>query len=179
VSVARLQNHGRVFPYWLDLTDPEAVRGTRHIRTVDPNLTVGLDTRQHVYSIWGPSLSEGGWVQLLECRDDQWRPFRGFVPWELITAAIRRQMDDAERGIFVTDRVQEANQRREQRAEREQSEAYGDALDYAARAVSRELSGDSPWSAEDVVQGYHNAREGRSRAPRKQRHFGPGLPVAG
>jgi len=88
MQVGLPRNQGRMLPQWLDTRDAEAVRGSTRVRTVDRNLIVGRDRRRGVFQVWGPSLNAGGWLPICDCQDDEGRPFRGPVPWEVIVAAL-------------------------------------------------------------------------------------------
>ena len=148
---------GRVLPAHLDTRGAEAVRGTNRVRAVDPNLIVGLDTRRGVHQVWGPSLSAGGWVPLMDVRDDLGVPYRGIVPWELVTAAILRGRAG---GDQVADRIIRHNEDLVRRREAQQRAETGEKVRYCAHAVAREWSGDGRYSAEDMLAGLRQAESG-------------------
>jgi len=143
-------NQGRVLPQWLATTDPEALRGTQRLRTVDRNLIVGLDRRRGVFQVWGPSLSSGGWVPICDCQDDEGRPFRGFVPWDLIAAALIR----AREGELSADIVERHNERLYADEDRRVDERTADGAEFYARAVAGEREGWGRFAAEDVEAAY-------------------------
>lgn len=164
----------RIFPSWFDTSNPEAQRGTKFLRSVDPNLLVGFDTRKGCFTICGPSLSAKTWVPLTDCYDDQGRYFRAFVPWEKIAAGVKQQMADAERGIFVVDRVKEHNARLDREKEAAFEDEVRSSMKYARKAIATEYDGASRWSGREVAEGYVMARDGRSKAaPVGRKIFAP------
>lgn len=165
---------GCIFPSWFDTKNPEAQRGTKHLRAVDPNLLVGFDTRRGCFTICGPSLSAQTWVPLTDCEDDRGRFYRGFVPWERIAVGIKQAMDDAARGRFTIDRVMEHNQKLDAQKDAEFAGMIRDSMRYACRAIAVECDGASRWSPQDVAEGFRMARDGRSkRAPVGRKIFAP------
>jgi hypothetical protein len=155
----RPKNHGRLLPGWVDTSDPEAIRGSYQIRRIDANLVVALNRRSQVYEVWGPSITAGGWVPICECRDDEWRPYRGSVPWPLIVQALL----NAREGEPACEVAARRNEERAARDERQRGDELREALRYAHRAVNLECRGASPYPVRDVVEGYMNARDGRAK----------------
>lgn len=165
-QMIRPKNQGRMLPFWLDTKDAEARRGTVHVRGVDPNLIVGLDTRRQVFMVWGPSLALGGWCAIFDCEDDRGQAFRGTVPWPLIVHELRVARESEE---LSADRAQRLNEEREARMVRELRQEQYDATLYCGKAIQREVSGAGPgYSAQDVLDGYWSARESRKAPPRGQ-----------
>lgn len=164
-NMIRPRNQGRMLPFWLDTKDPEAKRGTVHVRGVDANLIVGLDTRRQVYMVWGPSLALGGWCAIFDCEDDRGRAFRGTVPWPLIVHELRVARDSEE---LSADRVQRLNDEREAASIRALQDEQYEAAVYCAKGVAGDLSGSGRHSPEDVLDGYWNARESRKAPPKGQ-----------
>ena len=163
-----------LFPSWFDTKNPEAQRGTKHLRAVDPNLLVGFDTRRGCFTICGPSLSARTWVPLTDCYDDSGRFYRGFVPWERIAVEIKRSMDEAARGIFTIDKVAAHNRKLDDARDSVFENEVRNSMRYARKAVAQECDGASRWSGQEVAEGYLMARDGRSkRAPVGRKVFVP------
>lgn len=160
----RLRNHGRVFPVWLDTTNPEAQRGTTRLRAIDPNLTAGLDSRRGVMMVWGPSLEFGGWIPICDCQDDRGVPFRGHIPWEIILAELR----EAREGTLSADRVLAAQDRQMQERDAFLSRQAEEGAAFYRQAVAGEVSGSGRFSAEDVGQAWRRQVHGEKPAPKGQ-----------
>jgi hypothetical protein len=158
-GAVRPRRQGRMLPEWLDTADAEAAKGGQHLRRIDPNLVVGRNRRTEIYEIWGPSLSAGGWVPICECRDDDWEPYRGHVPWARIVQALV----NAREGEPACEVAARRNAEHAARMERERGEELRAALKYARRAVSLDAQGSCPYPVQDVIEGYFNARDGRSK----------------
>lgn len=158
------KNQGRTFPAWLDLRDPEAMRGTVRVRSVDPNFTVGLDTRRQVYQVWGPALELGGYVPIMEVQDDRGVPYRGLVPWELVQHAIRRGRESTTSAV---DRVAEHNRQLTASRKADMENEHLEAAKYCEEAMVREFQGNSPWDARDVMDGYRSALTGSGKAEKR------------
>ena len=163
-----------IFPSWFDTKNPEAQRGTKHLRAVDPNLLVGFDTRRGCFTICGPSLSARTWVPLTDCEDDFGHYYRGFVPWEKIAVEIGRAMRDAERGIFTVDKVQAHNRKLDAQKDSVFENEVRNSMKYARKAIAAECNGAARWSGQEVAEGYLMARDGRSKcAPVGRKVFAP------
>lgn len=171
-ALTRTRGQGRLLPWWIDTQDPEAARGNRMIRTVDPNFVVGRNGRTGRFEIWGPSLSAGGWVQLQEVRADDGTPFLGTVPWEQVVRVMLAARESAETAV---DRVYEHNRRLDASRRAAQRNEFREKTHYFAKAVGREFHGDGRWNAADVSKGFHLADQGRTRPARE--HVG-GILVA-
>lgn len=178
----RLFNHGHVLPGYVDTRDPEAVRGTNRVRSVDPNLLAvfnreqwGNDGVQGMYQVWGPSVDAGGWVPLLDVMDDYGKPYRGVIPWELVVAAIVRGREEGE---GVIDRILAHNERLQAADEARRRNDCREGVRYFRRAIAGEVSGWGRWSAEDVARGYRSAKDSEKAAPVGQRVFVPGVQPA-
>lgn len=178
MRLARLpRGQGRSFPVWLSVQDPEALRGTLALRTVDPNLTVGLDVRRGVYQVWGPSLDVGGWTPICDCQSDDGIPFRGSVPWPLIV----RGLIQAREGELGPDRAARENAGLEAAAARVFESRLEEGSRYAARAVNGEVEGWGRCDGRDLDDAFRCADEGRSKVePRGRVHFAmPGVVAPG
>jgi hypothetical protein len=166
MSVSRMgclkpRGQGRMLPHFIDTKDPEAVRGTYQLRRIDANLTVGLDRRRHVYQVWGPSLSAGGWVPICDGPDDDGRPYRGTVPWELICHALIQARD----GEPACDRAARENERREAELAARHGAEVTDALRFGRRAIAGERSGWGRWSGQEVAEAYARQAYGEKPGP--------------
>jgi hypothetical protein len=120
-------------------------------------------------------LSAKTWVPLTECYDDAGRYFRGVVPWERIATGIRQQMNDAEKGIFVVDKVKAHNDRLDRQKDAKFEDEVRDSMRYSRKAIAQEADGNTPrWTGKEVAEGYLMARDGRSkRAPVGRKIFAP------
>jgi len=148
----RPRNNGRMLPAYLDAQHPEAVRGTTHVRTLDPNLVVGLDTRRTTFQVWGPSLAAGGWIAICDCQDDQGRPFRGTVPWERVCVALR----EAREGELSVDRAERENARLRAQTAAAADRELEEGAKYWARGIAGELHGWGRWDAADIARGWNS-----------------------
>lgn len=174
------RGHGQAFPPWLDTQDPDAVRGTRFVRSVDPNLTVGRNRRDGSYMLWGPSVSLGGWVPIAVCQDDNGVAFAAPVPWELIVQGIRRQYDESERGLFAPQRAAARAEAWKDRQRRDSAARTNATLRYAAKAVAGEIRGSGRFDARDLMEGVVCADEGRTKTPpRFRKTYSPGTVTPG
>lgn len=158
-------------PPYLDTKAPEAVRGTNRLRSLDTNLIVGLDTRRGVFTIYGPSTTFRGWVPIADAQDDNGRPFRGIVPWELIM----KGLIDAQDGPTCAERAFAANERMEHERQQTLDNRNHAAAEYFNEAMVGELEGWGRWSGQDVADGWHSASESAKPAPIEQRTFAPGV----
>jgi hypothetical protein len=149
-GAVRPKNHGRTLPGYLDTQHPEAVRGTTHVRTLDPNLLVAWDPQRAAFVIYGPSLSAGGWVPICVCQDDLGRPFRGVVPWEIICATLR----NAREGELSADIAARQNERMLAAADAARRRELEEGARYFARGIAGELEGWGRQDAADISRGW-------------------------
>jgi hypothetical protein len=158
----RLKNQGRAFPLWIDTEDPDAKRGTIKLRTMDPNLTVGLNVRTHEYEVWGPSLEVGGWVPLCACLKDGGEPYRNPVPWDLIMVALR----NAREGELSADWADRKNQEHLAAQEQQRTAFEEEALRFFLPAISGDLSGSGRHSGESAMDAWNRQTYGQKAAPK-------------
>lgn len=152
-------------PYWLDLQDPEAVRGTRELGSLEAGLVVGLDRVRGCYTIWGPSRSQRSLVLIRRLEDSQGRAFtRNIVWWRVAQALAENRADkltSADRAALYNARVDAA------RLTDLRSEQY-EAASYFEHAFQGEMSGSGRHHAQDVSDGYFAARDSQKPAPKGQ-----------
>lgn len=163
-SMLRISGQGRAFPHWLDTRDPEARRGTDRVRTIDPNLTVGLNLRQRHYEIWGPSIHYRGWIPLCICQDDQGRTWRGNVPWDRVIASLIQ----AREGELAPDRVARHNEEARDAVDRRERDRVREGAKYYHKHVQGQDAGHGRHSDQDVADGWHAALSSSKPQPRER-----------
>lgn len=161
-------NHGREFPAELDLRDPDAKRGTLILRGIDRELVVGFNRRRHVYEIYAPSLSAGGWVHCVDAMNDQGRPLRSPVPWQDVAFAIKDARDSE---LTPVERVAQHNARLADAEDRRLRQEAKEKVAYVRPAIRAETLGASRHSTDDVMQALKNAENGTTKAPAKGQKF--------
>lgn len=168
-----LKNHGRAIPSYYSTRDPEAVRGTAAVRVIDRELFVALDTRRQIYVLFGPSLSMGGWMPLMEIVNDFGVHLRPPIAWEQIAGAIQRSRDHADEDFR---QMHEHNERLRAYQERVLHDLGRSCTGYVKKAVAGQREGWGRWSPRDVMIGLHSALKGRSKEPDPNRTvFSPGV----
>lgn len=160
----RAHGQGKALPWWLDTRDPEAIRGTTRLRTIDPNLIVGRNRKTKVFEVWGPSLHYCGWVAICECRDDQWNPWYANVPWERVVASLIEARD----GMLAPDRAAAHNERLQAEMDARERDRVREGVKYYRRHVQGQDRGYGRHSDQDVADGWHAALSSAKPAPRGQ-----------
>lgn len=161
-SPIRLPGQGRAFPAWLDTRDPEALRGTSRLRTIDPNLTVGLNLQTRAYEVWGPSIHFRGWVPICVCQDEQGRPWRGTVPWDRVIASLIQ----AREGELAPDVAAAHNEKIQRDVDDRERARVREGVKYYRKAVQGELEGYGRHRDQDVADGWRSANESAKPQPR-------------
>jgi hypothetical protein len=141
-----------LLPFWLDTRDPEAVRGTARVRSVEPLWLAALDRRasarqgRPVYVVWGPQFTRGGWGPVCELGT-----VAGSPDWTGFVVAQQQARRGAER---VVDRVLAHNERLIRDRERVQTDHRLAAAEYFGEAIAQEQDGTLRYGAQDVLRGW-------------------------
>jgi hypothetical protein len=160
-----------LLPPYLDTKMPEAVRGTNRLRSIDPNLIVGWDTRRGVFTVYGPSIAFRGWVPIADCADDQGRPFRQIVPWELIM----RGLVEAQDGPSSAEKALAHNERQHAARQADLDARNHAAAEYFDDAMQGEIEGWGRHRGQDVADGWKSATASQKPEPVGQRVFAQGV----